>query len=31
MKAKALDKNFDDNNADVLDEFDLSSIKRPNQ
>ena len=31
MKAKTLDKKFDDNNADVLDEFDLSSIRRPNQ
>ncbi|KZX76054.1 CopG family transcriptional regulator [Oleiphilus sp. HI0009] len=31
MKAKDLDKNFDDNNADVLNEFDLSSIRRPNQ
>lgn len=31
MKAKALDKKFDDNKADVLEEFDLSSIRRPNQ
>ncbi|WP_320838367.1 type II toxin-antitoxin system BrnA family antitoxin [Zhongshania sp.] len=31
MKAKSLDKKFDDNQSDVVDEFDLSSIKRPNQ
>lgn len=31
MKAKSLDKKFDDNQTDVLDEFELSSIKRPNQ
>jgi hypothetical protein len=31
MKAKALDKKFDENQTDVLDEFDLSSIRRPNQ
>lgn len=31
MKAKSLDKKFDDNQSDVIDELDLSSIKRPNQ
>ena len=31
MKAKALDKKFDDNNDDIVDEFDLTSIRRPNQ
>jgi len=31
MKAKALDKKFDDNKDDVLDSFDLSTAKRPNQ
>ena len=31
MKAKSLDKKFDDNNDDVLDSFDLLTAKRPNQ
>lgn len=31
MKAKAFDKKFDDNQEDLLDELDLSSLKRPHQ
>ncbi len=31
MKAKTLDKKFDENKADIVDEFDLSTIRRPNQ
>ena len=31
MKAKNFDKKFDDNNQDVIDNLDLSTIKRPNQ
>ncbi|WP_068559456.1 type II toxin-antitoxin system BrnA family antitoxin [Oleiphilus sp. HI0079] len=31
MKAKSLDKKFDENQSDILDEFDLSTVKRPNQ
>ncbi len=31
MKAKSLDKKFDDNQSDMIEELDLSSIKRPNQ
>ena len=31
MKAKILDKKFDENKADIVDEFDLSTIRRPNQ
>ena len=31
MKAKLLDKNFDENKSDIIDELDLSSIRRPNQ
>ena len=31
MKAKAFDKKFDDNKADIIDDLDLSSIKRPNR
>ena len=31
MKAKTLDKKFDDNKEDILDEFDLSKARRPNQ
>lgn len=31
MKAKAIDKKFDDNKEDILDEFDLSKARRPNQ
>jgi hypothetical protein len=31
MKAESLDKKFDDNESDILDDFDLSTIQRPNQ
>lgn len=31
MKAKLLDKKFDDNKEDIVDEFDLSTLRRPNQ
>ena len=31
MKAKNIDKKFDDNKEDILDEFDLSKARRPNQ
>jgi hypothetical protein len=31
MKAKAIDKKFDDNEEDILDAFDLSKARRPNQ
>ena len=31
MKAKSLDKKFDDNQSDIVGELDLSTIKRPNQ
>jgi len=31
MKAEALDKKFDDNKEDILDDFDLSKARRPNQ
>jgi len=31
MKAKTLDKKFDDNEEDILDAFDLSKARRPNQ
>lgn len=31
MKAKTLDKKFDENKSDIVDELDLSTIKRPNQ
>jgi hypothetical protein len=31
MKAKSLDKQFDDNQTDIVDELDLSTLKRPNQ
>ena len=31
MKAKHFDKRFDDNNQDIIDDLDLSTIKRPNQ
>ncbi len=31
MKAKTLDKKFDDNKEDILDDFDLSKVRRPNQ
>lgn len=31
MKAKSFDKKFDDDKFDIVDELDLSIIKRPNQ
>ena len=31
MKAKSLDKKFDENKEDIVDELDLSIIRRPNQ
>ena len=31
MKAKNFDKKFDDNKQDIIDDLDLSTIKRPNQ
>lgn len=31
MKAKLLDKKFDDNEAEIIDNLDLSTIRRPNQ
>ncbi|OUS14214.1 CopG family transcriptional regulator [Gammaproteobacteria bacterium 53_120_T64] len=31
MKAKDFDKKFDENTADIIDNLDLSTIKRPNQ
>lgn len=31
MKTKTLDKKFDDNKEDILDAFDLSKARRPNQ
>jgi len=31
MKAKILDKKFDDNEKDILDAFDLTKARRPNQ
>jgi len=31
MKAKHFDKKFDDNKQDIIDDLDLSTIKRPNQ
>ncbi len=31
MKAKTLDKKFNDNKEDILDAFDLSKARRPNQ
>ncbi|MFT4927928.1 MAG: hypothetical protein ACI8WB_004042 [Phenylobacterium sp.] len=31
MKAKDFDQKFDDDNADIIDDLDLSTIKRPNQ
>jgi len=31
MKAKEFDKKFDDNKVDIIDDLDLSTIKRPNQ
>ncbi len=31
MKAKQFDQKFDDNNEDMIDELDLSTLTRPNQ
>ena len=31
MKAKAFDQKFDDNNEDIINDLDLSTLKRPNQ
>jgi hypothetical protein len=31
MKAKDFDKKFDDNKIDIIDDLDLSTVKRPNQ
>ena len=31
MKAKVFDKKFDDNKVDIIDDLDLSSVKRPNR
>jgi hypothetical protein len=31
MKAKEFDKKFDENHEDILDDLDLSTVKRPNQ
>ena len=31
MKAKSIDKKFDENKSDIIDDLDLSTIKRPNQ
>ena len=31
MKAKDLDKKFDENKTDIIDDLDLSTLKRPNQ
>lgn len=31
MKAKAFDQKFDGNNEDILNNLDLSTVKRPNQ
>lgn len=31
MKAKSLDKKFDDNKLDIVDDLDLSTLRRPNQ
>lgn len=31
MKAKDLDKKFDENEQDIIDDLDLSTLKRPNQ
>jgi hypothetical protein len=31
MKAKDFDKKFDDNKKDIIDDLDLSTIKRTNQ
>ncbi len=31
MKSKAFDKKFDENKIDIIDDLDLSTLKRPNQ
>ncbi len=31
MKAKNFDKKFDDNKQDIIENLDLSTLKRPNQ
>jgi hypothetical protein len=31
MKAKDFDKKFDDNEIDIIDDLDMSTLKRPNQ
>ena len=31
MKAKDFDKKFDENISDIIDDLDLSTLKRPNQ
>jgi len=31
MKSKDFDKKFDDNKTDIIDDLDLSTLKRPNQ
>ena len=31
MKANEFDKKFDDNDSDIVDNLDLSTLKRPNQ
>ena len=31
MKAKEFDKKFDDNEEDIIENLDLSTLKRPNQ
>ncbi len=31
MKAKDFDRKFDDNKSDIIDDLDLSTVKRPNQ
>ena len=31
MKSKDFDKKFDENKADIIDDLDLSTLRRPNQ
>lgn len=31
MKTRSLDKKFDDNQSDIVEELDLSTAKRPNR
>ena len=31
MKAKDFDKKFDENKTDIIDDLDLSTLRRPNQ